>query len=308
MVTPMTLNTSSEPKIAVLLAAYNGMQWIEEQVDTILAQQGVDIRLYISVDLSTDDTLQWCEALAEKDSRVTVLPYGERFGGAAKNFYRLIHDVDFSGFDYMSLADQDDIWFDDKLKTACNTIVEQKCDVYSSNLLSFWKDGRQLLLDKMQAQRKYDYLFQGGGAGCTYVASAVSTQQFKQFLLDHWEEATAVNYHDWLMYSFCRSQGILWYFDKGYKLHYRQHENNEVGSNTGLTAAYKRLKLLRAGWYSTECLKIIKVLQKVSSDIPAQFLGKGFKNRIFLLRNISQLRRKFGERVFLFVIILIGLY
>ena len=304
----MTLIKSNEPKIAVLLAAYNGMQWIEEQVDTILAQQGVDVSLYISVDLSTDDTLQWCEALAAKDTHVTVLPYGERFGGAARNFYRLIRDVEFLGFDYVSLADQDDIWFDDKLKTACTTIIKQECAVYSSNLLSFWKDGREIVLDKMQAQRKYDYLFQGGGAGCTYVATAASIQKFKQFLLNNWEEATAVGYHDWLMYSFCRSQGILWHFDKGYKMHYRQHENNEFGSNAGLRATYKRVKLLKSGWYSAECLKIIRVLHKTSTDIPAQFLDKKFKNKLYLLRNISKLRRKFKERVFLFIIILVGLY
>ena len=304
----MTLIKSNEPKIAVLLAAFNGMQWIEEQVDTILAQQGVDVSLYISVDLSTDDTLQWCEALAEKDTRVTVLPYGERFGGAAKNFYRLIRDVDFLGFDYVSLADQDDIWYVDKLKTACATIIEQKCDVYSSNLLSFWTDGRQMVFDKMQPQRKYDYLFQGGGAGCTYVANAASSQQFKQFLLDNWDEATAVNYHDWLWYSFCRSQGIQWHFDKGFKMHYRQHENNEFGSNTGLRVAYKRLKLLKTGWYSAECLKIIRLVNKISTDIPAQFLEKNFQNRLFLLQNVSQLRRKFSERVIFFVIVLIGYY
>ena len=304
----MTLIKSNEPKIAVLLAAFNGMQWIEEQVDTILAQQGVDISLYISVDLSTDGTQQWCEALAEKDTHVTVLPYGERFGCAAKNFYRLIRDVDFLGFEYVSLADQDDIWFVDKLKTACATIIEQKCDVYSSNSLSFWTDGRQMVLDKMQPQRKYDYLFQGGGAGCTYVANAASTQQFKQFLLDNWEEATAVNHHDWLWYSFCRSHGIQWHFDKGFKMYYRQHENNELGSNTGHSAAIKRLKLVKTGWYSAECLKIIRLAKKISKDIPAQFLEKNFQNRLFLLKNISLIRRKFNERVFFFIIILIGYY
>lgn len=35
------------PRVAVLLAAYNGMQWIEEQVDSILNQQGVAVTLFL---------------------------------------------------------------------------------------------------------------------------------------------------------------------------------------------------------------------------------------------------------------------
>jgi rhamnosyltransferase len=87
---------SSPSSIAVLLATYNGMKWIEEQVESILNQQSVDVNIYISVDLSTDNTYQWCQDLAKQNVHVKVLPYGERFGGAAKNFFRLIRDVDFS--------------------------------------------------------------------------------------------------------------------------------------------------------------------------------------------------------------------
>ncbi len=43
-------------KIAVLLAAYNGMEWIEEQIASILSQKGVSIKIFISVDLSSDRT------------------------------------------------------------------------------------------------------------------------------------------------------------------------------------------------------------------------------------------------------------
>jgi rhamnosyltransferase len=39
---------SSPSSIAVLLATYNGMKWIEEQVESILNQQSVDVNIYIS--------------------------------------------------------------------------------------------------------------------------------------------------------------------------------------------------------------------------------------------------------------------
>ena len=57
------------PKVAVLLAAYNGMQWIEEQLASILGQSAVDVTVYISIDPSTDGTEAWCAAYAAQASR-----------------------------------------------------------------------------------------------------------------------------------------------------------------------------------------------------------------------------------------------
>lgn len=113
---------NEHPKIAILLAAYNGMQWIAEQIETIFNQQGVGVTVFISVDLSTDGTYEWTEQLAEKHNNVVLLPYGERFGGAGPNFFRLVKDVDFSGFDAVSFADQDDIWRPEKLGRAYSKI------------------------------------------------------------------------------------------------------------------------------------------------------------------------------------------
>lgn len=81
------MKTDNLPKVAVLLAAYNGMQWIKEQIDTVFNQQNVDVTIYISVDLSTDGTYEWAEQLAETHANVVLLPYGERFGGAGPNFF-----------------------------------------------------------------------------------------------------------------------------------------------------------------------------------------------------------------------------
>ena len=102
------------PTVAVVLAAYNGSRWIQEQIASIFAQQGVDVTLFISVDSSTDGTEALVNQLAAADSRIVVLPHGLRFGGAAPNFYRLLKDIDFSAFDYVALADQDDVWLSSK--------------------------------------------------------------------------------------------------------------------------------------------------------------------------------------------------
>lgn len=137
------------PRIAVLLAAYNGVHWLPEQVTSILEQEDVDVALFISVDSSDDGTEAWCEALQASNPAVTVLPLGLRFGGAGKNFFRLLHDVELASFDAISLADQDDIWYPDKLARAYQYIAQGN-DAYSSNVLAFWPDGREMLVEKHQ--------------------------------------------------------------------------------------------------------------------------------------------------------------
>ena len=130
---------NSFPNVAILLAAYNGTQWVDEQLSTILIQLDVVVHVFISVDLSTDNTYEWCKQLETSNHNVTVLGYGERFGGAAKNFYRLIKEVDFSSFDYVALSDQDDIWLPSKLTHAVKLITTKKLDAFSSDVVAFWE-------------------------------------------------------------------------------------------------------------------------------------------------------------------------
>ena len=57
---------SSNSSVAVLLAAYNGIRWINEQINSILNQKYVNVVVYISVDISSDGTYEWCKELAKR--------------------------------------------------------------------------------------------------------------------------------------------------------------------------------------------------------------------------------------------------
>ena len=103
-----------KPKIAVLLAAYNGIDWVEEQVESILSQRDVIPILFISVDLSVDGTDDWVRNKINDTRSIIMLPYGESFGSAAGNFFRLIRDVDFSGFDAIIKAGYEYKYFAEK--------------------------------------------------------------------------------------------------------------------------------------------------------------------------------------------------
>ncbi|CAN1563793.1 hypothetical protein MCERE1_02781 [Burkholderiaceae bacterium] len=97
------------------------MNYIQDQINSILLQSNVDVQLFISVDQSTDGTEVRLAERALSESRLRLLPFGQRFGGAGPNFYRLLRDVDLTGFDYLSFADQDDLWHPEKLWRAHST-------------------------------------------------------------------------------------------------------------------------------------------------------------------------------------------
>lgn len=297
-----------KPRVLVLLATFNGRQWIEPQVQSILAQTGVDVRLVVSDDNSTDGTWEWLTALAESHGEVTLLPRGTRFGGAARNFFRLIRDADLAQGDFVALADQDDIWLPGKLVRAVEMIGRTGAAAYSGNVTAFWPDGRSALIDKAQEQRRFDYMFEAAGPGCTYVLRSTAMQQFRQFLLTHWEPANEAALHDWLMYAWCRANGLKWFIDGEPMLQYRQHGNNQFGANHGMAAVRSRLRMMRSGWYRREIRRIAALVDATRVGAPRSLASDGTVPRLFLLRHWRELRRRTRDQLFFFVTVMFGIY
>jgi len=297
----MKYSKNNLPSVAVLLAAYNGISWIKEQVDSIFAQNAVDIDLYLSVDLSNDGTYEWCQSLAKSNPNVTVLPYGERFGGAAKNFFRLLKDVDFSDYDYVALADQDDIWLANKLSHAIASIEAKKVGAFSSDVTAFFPDGREVLVKKSYPQKCLDHFFEAAGPGCTYVFRSTALQEFKQFLLSNWAEVNRITFHDWIIYAYFREHALGWHIDNKPLMRYRRHESNVIGANSGFSAYKKRIAMVEGGWYRQQVSAIFSLLR------PSEKRSKLF-SRLFLIKNFWQLRRHPKEAVILLLFLLSGIY
>jgi rhamnosyltransferase len=285
------------PSVVVLLSAYNGIKWIEEQITSILSQKNISIEIFISIDLSNDRTYEWCQNLAGENTHIKVLPYGERFGGAAKNFFRLIRDVDFSYCDYIALSDQDDIWDSGKLHHAIRAIKQDNLDGYSSDVTAFWSNGREELVKKSFPQKKLDYFFEAAGPGCTYVLKQQSAQKFKKFLNNNWEYVNLVELHDWMIYAYFRSQGMKWKIDNKLLMRYRQHDHNQFGLNSGLKAYLIRFNKIKTKWYRNEIRKIIYLLNESSEQNISL-------KRLFLIKNFWHLRRRPRDvTILLFMII-----
>lgn len=235
------------PNVAVFLAAYNGVRWSAEQLDSILNQVDACVTVFVSVDLSTDGTEEWFDQRAATDHRIVLLPHGVKFGGAARNFFRLLNEVDLSSFDYLSFADQDDIWLPAKLSRAHEELLSSGAAAYSSNVTAFWSDGGKAPINKSQPQTRWDFLFEAAGPGCTYVIQIELACAIQDLVKSRWAEVQEICYHDWFVYAFARAKGYKWVIDSVPSMLYRQHESNQVGANAGWHAFLHRVGKVLSG-------------------------------------------------------------
>jgi rhamnosyltransferase len=201
-----------------------------------------------------------------------LLPRGITFGAAGKNFYRLVEDVDFSGFDYVGFADQDDIWFQDKLSIGIEQLKINQAEGYSSDVIAFWEDGIELYVKKSYPQKSFDYLFESAGPGCTFILTKNLATKVKHQLIENKNQERLFFHHDWLIYAIARSAGMRWVIGNSPGMMYRQHGGNETGVNSGFSAIVARIKKLRSGWYLDQVYHLAKILQR--DDLLVRIIGK----------------------------------
>lgn len=291
--------------VKVLLASYNGEKYIEEQIDTILKQQGVVLDIILSDDKSTDKTL---EIVKEKYPQIKVSQNIPGTGSAAKNFLKMVSGLDFNeNFEYVSFADQDDIWMPEKIIKAIELAQKNNAELYCSNLTKWDTSNNSFTeLKKDFPQKKFDFLFEGGSAGCTYVFTRNFAEDLKNFLktLDstNWKGFS----HDWLVYFFARSKNYKVVIDNNSYIHYRLHQENVHGHLNKLSWRTIREKSSEVfnGYYQNHIKNYIQYLDKNSEAylICQQFL-KGYisRNKVILKYNTQLMRDK--KKFLIFVIL-----
>lgn len=300
-------------KVAVLMASFNGITWLPDQINSILNQLNVEISLFISDDFSEDDSYTYLQQLAVSDSRIQLMPQIERFGSAGKNFYRLIRDVNLTDYDYVAFADQDDVWVQDKLIHHIKLMQEHSVDGVSSNVLAFWANGKKKIINKSQPQRELDFLFESAGPGCSFLMTPWLVNKVREQLTDKNSVAKYVVLHDWLTYAVCRAHGHKWMIDSKPSVEYRQHENNVLGANAGWKAKWSRVQKLRQGWYRNEVIKIVQICKGISPNIEIEKLGnllanKNFLSQLKLLAYVTKARRNLLDRGLLTLSIVTGIF
>ena len=82
------MNNSSKPRVSIGLPVYNGERFLEEALDSLLAQTCADFELMISDNASTDGTAEICRRYVANDRRVRYFRNATNIG-FGRNFNRV---------------------------------------------------------------------------------------------------------------------------------------------------------------------------------------------------------------------------
>jgi rhamnosyltransferase len=299
-------------KILVILASYNGGKYIKDQIDSILNQESVTVEIKIFDDLSSDNTSAILDHFFV-DERVELISNRLASGSAANNFFNAIKSISehiIKGYDFVAFADQDDIWLPEKLNAAAAMLLKEQSSLYCSNLI-LWdeKSHNKSTINKSFSQKKFDYLFEGGSAGCTYVFTNDFCIGLKKTLektnFDQWKYFS----HDWFVYFYARINGLLVSIDNNAYIKYRIHTDNVHGqlNKNSLYAIKERLKLIKNGWYFQQIKGYKNFLTpgSLESEIYHLYTKNYFSRLYVLLRYNFQLMRSSKKFIQFFVISLL---
>lgn len=247
--------------VQVLLSTYNGEAYLKEQLDSILNQKNVAVKLFVRDDGSSDGTVEILRAYAALHENIQYL-CGENCGVVA-SFFRLFELSD-PEVDFYALSDQDDVWDEDKLSIACQKLEQMRkskspkkkkndsqirafttpllycCDAWNTddtlNLLpeSMQTAGKELIPDFRNA------LIENIARGASIV--------FNQALMSYIRISMPqdIYMHDWWLYLVASCFGEVCY-DSAAHYKYRQHAGNTLGAAapSGCSKFFRRLKQSR---------------------------------------------------------------
>ncbi len=217
-------------KIDILLATYNGQQYLREQLDSILSQSYSNFRLLISDDLSTDNTREILAEYVEKDKRIIVFNQ-ERNLGVVKNFEFLLKKVESR---YYMFSDQDDIWKENKIEKSLKTLEETNSELVYTDLEvvdenlnvtyeSYWK--LKGIYNKIKKYNNFESLYLNNFVtGCTML----SKKELIKEVLPLPNTSKFVLHDYWIPLILSQKYKITYIEEPLIK--YRQHKNNKVGS------------------------------------------------------------------------------
>lgn len=112
---------ANPPSIDVLLATYNGARYLRPQIESVLNQKDVSLRILVRDDGSADETPAVIEHYKRLRPECIVHLSGSDNLGVIGNF---AHLLGVATAPYVALCDQDDIWEPNKLRVLLEAMHE----------------------------------------------------------------------------------------------------------------------------------------------------------------------------------------
>ena len=141
---------SNIPHVSILLATFNGMKYLPQQLSSIYGQIGVKISILAHDDGSTDGTLNYLSSL-NLSGKISSVSKSNQIGStrAFLNLLAMAPDAD-----YFAFCDQDDLWEQSKLISLIELIhsIDKPAMAFSGRALI---DSNDLFIgpDRVQANQ-----------------------------------------------------------------------------------------------------------------------------------------------------------
>lgn len=241
----------SSPPVIILLATYNGAAYLRAQLDSIAAQTHGNWQLWVSDDGSSDATSAILDQFAAEHPNQVQRHSGPQ-QGVCQNFMSLLHQFHLHAPAGVAMAfcDQDDVWTPTRLDAGLSALQSGPPDqpaLFCSRLMV--TDGdltpQHLSVARPKPPSFQNALVQNIASGNTQLLNPAAAQALAQ------TAAVGVRpvIHDWWAYLVVTGLGGRVIHSDTPLVLYRQHDTNQIGSNTSLRAKLRRIGMLANGHF-----------------------------------------------------------
>ena len=227
-----------EPRVAILLATYNGAPWLREQLDSLLRQTHDNWVLYWRDDGSGDGSIAILQEFGRHAGQGRCVRVEEPPGrlGATGNFLALLRSVcdSLAERDVVAFADQDDVWLPHKLERGVAALRAAPADepvLYCARQILVNATLQRLgLSHRLSRPAAFPAaLTQNVATGCTVVLNRPAAQLVAR------SKPSTGTLHDWWAYLLVTAAGGRLVQDEEPVVLYRQHALNLVGAPASMT-------------------------------------------------------------------------
>ena len=304
-------------KIVVLLATYNGEDFIQEQLDSLL-KQSVDFDILIRDDGSRDKTIKVIERFIYENENIKLISDKENSTSAKENFSILLnYALSLNKYEYFMFCDQDDIWKKDKvLKTfeklkeieqnyqSIPILIHSNLEVVDENLnlisKSYWDyqkiDPNEYTLNTLLVQN----IITGNTVMINKLCAKISNKIPKNAIM-----------HDWWIGMVASVFGKIYYLEESTIL-YRQHQNNDTGAlKFNFINVFKKIfqfKNINVKKYLIQAELFLKIYEKQLDDEKKEMLNSfveiskyPFYKRWYILYKYRIFKNKITRNIGLFI-------
>ena len=226
--------------ISVVIAVYNGSDYIEQQLRSILCQIGDSDEVILVDDFSSDETLELVAAMG--DIRVRIFRNFTNIG-VQRSFEKAIG---LASGDIIFLSDQDDVWMDGKVDRVmselqvCDLVVTD-CKVVDANLNLLYPSLFEIINPKMGVIRN---LIKNSYTGCCMAFNRKILDKALPFPKD-------IPMHDWWIGLIGEIIGSVKFINDPYLLYRRHGKNASTLSEASNFSTYKRI-IFRWSWIQSK--------------------------------------------------------